>query len=172
MAYTLGQAAKAAGTSKPTLSRAIKSGRLSAQKQDDGSFLIDPAELHRIYPPVSATGDDNWNVKQCETPCNPGALQGFEVFREERERERQQLLATIDDLRRRLDTESAAREKAAEDVRRLTYLLAPPPPDSSASPAQASPSLWTARPVFVVALVLACLGVAAAFFWGWHEKAP
>jgi hypothetical protein len=71
MPYTLGQAAKAAGTSKPTLSRAIKSGRLSAQRQPDGSFLIDPAELHRVYPPAAATRNDNGNAEHPETPDNP-----------------------------------------------------------------------------------------------------
>lgn len=51
MAYTLGQAAKATGLSKPTLSDAIKKGRISASKDDFGRYQIDPAELHRVYPP-------------------------------------------------------------------------------------------------------------------------
>lgn len=51
--YTLGSAAKAAGKSKATISKALKSGRLSGFKGDDGVFHIDPAELHRVYPPVS-----------------------------------------------------------------------------------------------------------------------
>jgi len=149
MFYTLGQAAKASGTSKPTLSRAIKSGRISATKQPDGSFIIDPAELHRVYPlVVDATGNDNGNVKQSETPCNPKVLQAqLEALREERERERQQLHATIDDLRDRLNTATDAREKAADDVRRLTLMLTHQPeskPDTSTTlpePAKKS-RLW------------------------------
>lgn len=47
---TLSQAAKAANKSKSTLSRAIKTGRLSATRLEDGNFLIDPAELYRAYP--------------------------------------------------------------------------------------------------------------------------
>ena len=47
MSYTLGEAAKAANFSKPTLSRAIKNGKLSARRLDDGSYQIDPAELER-----------------------------------------------------------------------------------------------------------------------------
>lgn len=50
MAYTLGEAAKATGMSKATLSKAIKSGRISAKKGDTGAFQIDPSELHRVYP--------------------------------------------------------------------------------------------------------------------------
>ena len=53
MSYTLGEAAKATGMSKAALSRAIKNGKLSAEKLDGGSFKIDPAELHRVYPPVA-----------------------------------------------------------------------------------------------------------------------
>ena len=52
MGYTLGEAAKAVGKSKATLSKAIKSGKISAVRQDDGSFSIDPSELHRVYPPT------------------------------------------------------------------------------------------------------------------------
>ena len=46
---TLGQAARLAGVDKTTLPRAIKVGRLSATRRDDGGYLIDPAELSRLY---------------------------------------------------------------------------------------------------------------------------
>jgi hypothetical protein len=51
--YTLGAAARATGKSKATISRAIKAGRLSAARSDDGGYAIDPSELSRVYP---ATG--------------------------------------------------------------------------------------------------------------------
>ncbi len=44
---TAGQAAKQTGVSKPTISRAIAEGRLSASRREDGSWGIDPAELMR-----------------------------------------------------------------------------------------------------------------------------
>jgi hypothetical protein len=53
MSYTLGEAAKATGMSKAAISRAIKLGAISAEKQENGSYKIDPAELHRVYPPVT-----------------------------------------------------------------------------------------------------------------------
>lgn len=53
MAYTLGQAAKATGKSKPAIFDQIKKGRISAQKNELGRYEIDPSELHRLYPPVS-----------------------------------------------------------------------------------------------------------------------
>lgn len=54
MVYTLGEAAKATGKSKATISKAIKSGRITANKGETGVFAIDPSELHRVYP---ATGE-------------------------------------------------------------------------------------------------------------------
>ena len=61
---TLGQAAKLASVGKTTLTRAIKSGRLSAERREDGSYRIDPAELSRAYEisvetpeTVTGTGD-------------------------------------------------------------------------------------------------------------------
>ena len=47
---SLAQAAKAAGKSRPTIARAIKSGRLSAGRAADGSYEIDAAELVRVFP--------------------------------------------------------------------------------------------------------------------------
>lgn len=52
MVYTLGEAAKATGKSKATISKSIKSGRISARKDESGTFHIDPSELHRVYPPA------------------------------------------------------------------------------------------------------------------------
>lgn len=47
---TLSQAAKATSKSKSTLNRAIKTGRLSATRNEDGTFSIDPSELARVFP--------------------------------------------------------------------------------------------------------------------------
>ena len=46
---TLGQAAKIAGCGKTTLTRAIRAGRLSATRNDDGSYAIDASELARVF---------------------------------------------------------------------------------------------------------------------------
>src|SRR3954466_6102931 len=52
-ALSLREAAEQTGTSKSTIFRAIRAGRLSADKDSDGNFAIDPAELFRVYPPKS-----------------------------------------------------------------------------------------------------------------------
>ena len=57
MGYTLSQAAKATGKDKSTISKAIKKGKISASRREDRSYDIDPAELHRWYPPVNQDQD-------------------------------------------------------------------------------------------------------------------
>lgn len=71
---TLSQAAKASGKSKSTLSRAIKMGRLSANRLDDGNFSIDPAELFRVYPATLNNPYDERPIEQGATPV-PTELQ-------------------------------------------------------------------------------------------------
>jgi hypothetical protein len=68
MTYTLGTAARATGLSKSTIHRAIKAGRVSAGRSDTGEYAIDPAELHRAFPPVQdATRSGNDSVTQDAT---------------------------------------------------------------------------------------------------------
>jgi hypothetical protein len=71
---TMGEAAKEAGISKATLSRAIKNGRVSAKRNDKGGYDIDPAELFRVYPRNTATGSDNGSMKRDATPDVTPAL--------------------------------------------------------------------------------------------------
>ena len=44
MKLTLGQAARQAGISKSYLSRLIKSGKISGERQENGELRIDPSE--------------------------------------------------------------------------------------------------------------------------------
>ena len=57
MKLSANQAAKEIGKSVPTITRAIKSGRLSAEERDGGGYLIDPAELFGVWPRVTPKGD-------------------------------------------------------------------------------------------------------------------
>ena len=49
MKFTAGQAAKAVGKSMPTISKALKTGRLSAKKVGN-RYEIDASELFRVWP--------------------------------------------------------------------------------------------------------------------------
>ena len=115
MRYTLGTAAKATGKAKSTILRAIKSGTISASKARDGSYEIDPSELHRVFQPI---GTQQASSNDTHPPEEQDAILclRLETLEAERQRERDQMQATIDDLRARLDR--------SED--RITALLAAP----------------------------------------------
>ncbi len=51
MVLSLQEAAERTETSKVDIWRAIKAGRLLAQRNDDGGFAIDPADLFRLFKP-------------------------------------------------------------------------------------------------------------------------
>jgi hypothetical protein len=110
MSYTLGEAARAVGKSKMTISRAIAAGRISAARNPDGTYSIEPAELHRVFSPVTPeSGPGSTALMSRETDAVTATL------RELRERLADKD-AVIDDLRRRLD-------QADEERRRLTLML-------------------------------------------------
>jgi hypothetical protein len=114
MAYTLGQAAKAAGRSKTTIHRAITSGRLSASRTDTGDYSIDPAELARVFP-TDRSG--NGAMERSVTDERLSAAQA------ERDRYRdiaEERLETIRDLRSRLDASEGERRRVQAQ---LTGLL-------------------------------------------------
>jgi hypothetical protein len=130
--YTIGAAAKATGKAKSTISRDIDKGKISAVRNEDGSYSIDPSELHRVYPPVSGgNGSSNGlsnDLQPLSSPVGTGGSDAelqhvrerLSVLEGEREREREQLLEQIDDLRRRLD--QSEQERRDKD-RQLTALL-------------------------------------------------
>ena len=140
---TLGQAAKETGLSKPTISKAIKKGTLSATyNQQERQYQIDPAELFRVYPPVSKQPVTNL---QDETPVYTNDLQReLEVLREERTRERAQLEATISDLRTERERLLKVIEEQAGSVKQLSF-----------KPQQEAATERRAWPVLVALLALA-----------------
>jgi hypothetical protein len=121
MAYTLGQAAKASGRSKATIHRAVKAGRLSATRSESGGWLIDPAELHRVYPPsVSGNGSRDGPRDDTQPLVNgEGRLAERDAVSLLRERIAEQA-ETIRDLRTRLDL---ADQRLGEERRQMLAIL-------------------------------------------------
>jgi hypothetical protein len=105
MKYTLSKAAVATGKNKATIQRAIKSGKISAIKNSSGAYEIDPSELHRVYPATAqlVAQHDISNDTQHADKNSETVNFKLNLLEAERERERDQLQATIDDLRVRLD---------------------------------------------------------------------
>ncbi len=93
--FSLTAAAKEVAKSKPTISKAIKTGRLSAKKVGQG-YEIDAAELFRVWP--KATESEPQKETTSSNQVNLLELEA-KMLREQLERERD----TVDDLRKRLD---------------------------------------------------------------------
>jgi chromosome segregation ATPase len=101
MPYTLGQAARATGKSKPTVQRSIKIGRISAAKDALGNWQIEPAELHRVYPLLNSperqeAGQTQHDVAPSNTPLLDAEIRRLTERLAEKERQ-------ISDLREERD---------------------------------------------------------------------
>ena len=155
MTYSLQQAADATGKSKSTIQRAIKAGKVSANLDPHGNYQIDPAELHRVYPPEvlrdTLQEDERDDTQQANSFVETEVLRvELQQAREqlatlnlERDRERRQAEDVVADLRRRLDVEG-------EERRKLTAILTdqrtkepdPPPDPAPLSPQKPVEGLW------------------------------
>jgi hypothetical protein len=123
--FTLNQAAKACNKSKSAILDAIRSGRLSASRDDKNQWQIEPSELFRVYQPTEhLPPEQNRSQSVDQPPQNHPTPLLLEQIERERDRERKQMQETIDDLRRRLDDE-------AQERRRLTMLLTHQPEPES-----------------------------------------
>lgn len=114
MKFTLNKAAKEAGVAKSTLSEAIKSGRISAPKNEKGQYEIEASELFREFPKTSLNEHPEPTpntLSNTEKTSESNVLQAkldavreqLEMVNLERERERQQLSDQIEHLRGALD---------------------------------------------------------------------
>ena len=147
MQYTAGQAAEATGKNIATITRAIKSGKISASKDDSGAWRIDPAELHRVFTPIPQDlrkpemQESATPAQEAQTPMRDNALQVELATLRERIRAQDEILAdraeTIADLRARLDREGEERRKLAAV---LTDQTRPPAPE--AVPVQPGRPWW------------------------------
>jgi hypothetical protein len=125
MFYTLGQAAKATGKTKTTIQVAIKTGRMSASKDDLGRYQIDPAELHRVYP---------------LTETEPS---GLNAAAPQKDPEIQAQFDRLDSMIKFLQSQLEAKD---EQIKAITLRLSPPtaaatpmPPPSMPEPVAQSP---------------------------------
>jgi hypothetical protein len=150
---TLGNAAKQLGISKPALSKAISRGHLSAQKREDGSFSIDPAELmrwwegarHRFQPPPvlefqgttasenSENGPDNGDGSDPEANARLAAL----------EEQVKGLRELLDEVKRSRDQAESDRDHWRDQAARAVKAL--PAPDAKSDSESASRLTWWQR---------------------------
>lgn len=124
MKYTAGQAAKATGVATATITRALKSGKISGHKDKSGAWSIDAAELHRVFPPISTQHRESHSVKGVATPHET----------HERPTEINALEREVQTLRDALSDAREDRDKWRDMAERLSLA----PPATSAS----KPGLW------------------------------
>lgn len=67
MKLSANEAAKRTGKSVPTITRAIKSGKISAEKNGKGGYLIEPSELFRAFPAITEPNDETPQTLYYET---------------------------------------------------------------------------------------------------------
>src|SRR3954447_10885786 len=115
---SLREAAEQVGSSKSTIFRYIKSGRLSASRGDDGAFQIDPAELSRVFPPwpfpVERAGD---------APVERDGMAG----RDDLKSRNAALEEKVRGLEALLTEVRASRDRAEERLQQVLVALPPPP---------------------------------------------
>jgi hypothetical protein len=121
MTMTLGQAAKHSGFSKPTLSRAIKSGKLSAARLEDGSYSVDPSELTRW---IDSNGHRNSHLMRIATPVpvtetTPSPLAEIDALKSQIDLMRQ----LTESERRRAEAAERDRDNWHEQAKRQSVLL-------------------------------------------------
>lgn len=150
MTYTLKQAAEAVAKSKPTILRAIQSGKISAKKDGHGEWQIDPAELHRVYEPNERNDTRNGTEDNNETIRNTSALRPeIDILREQitsleqmHAREREALSRQIEDLRADRDQWREQADKWAEQTKAATRLLEDHREKAAQEPAERAGGFW------------------------------
>jgi len=110
---TAGEAAKLVGKSVPTITRAIKSGKLSATPRKPRGWVIEKSELFRAFEPITDETNRMETSLGSETSIKDSALQAKLEVMEQRFSDAQ---TTIEDLRTRLDTESAERRQLTAQI--------------------------------------------------------
>jgi transposase len=106
MELSASQAAKKVGKSVPTITRAIKKGKLAAKPRDGGGWLIDASELFRVWSAVSSDTDEILPMLRNESPIETSVL------------EREVLL-----LREMLNDTKADRDSWKEQAQKITALI-------------------------------------------------
>ena len=114
---TLTQAANAAGVTRPTIHKALKSGRLSG-RQEGKEWRIDPAELHRVYPPTRKPDTGDTPELSTSDIADSGA----------KDREIALLREWLEDARAERDKATMALAEATATVKLLTHQATPPVP--------------------------------------------
>lgn len=116
MKLSASQAAKKTGKSVPTITRAIKSGKLSAEKTSSGGYQIDASELFRVFNAVTTEPNKRPETLGSETPQT----------RNDAPPDAQRLRDKVEALEAALSDAKAERDEWRDQAKRLTLALPSP----------------------------------------------
>ena len=141
MPYSMSKAARVAGVSKTTMHKWIKSGKLSASKDDTGAYSIDESELSRVTnnrkrvtsPPVNLN-EKRVNPSEDKPPLNLSIYASntlneakyaaeLEAVNHERNLLRQQVKELRDRAEAAEQRSEAAAERYHDSIKTMTRLL-------------------------------------------------
>lgn len=128
MKLSASKAAKQTGKSVPTITRAIKSGKISAERTDSGGYLIDPAELFRVFPALTRPNDETQTMLGCETHR---VTQGETKLLQEK----------VSNLEASLAEAKAERDEWRDQAKRLALAL-PAPETAEQRPKRKRRNIW------------------------------
>lgn len=120
--FTLNQASKACDKSKSAILNAIRTGRLSATRNELGRWEIQPCELFRVYPSTTVDYQVESGREEHYLPLNDQTstihlLEKIARYEEQLkgvDRLLKQVESERDDLRARLDEESSERRRLSQ----------------------------------------------------------
>lgn len=113
MKVSASEAARRTGKSVPTITRAIRSGKISAERTESGSYLIDLSELFRVFPALTSPDDETPTRLGYETPTvTPD--------------ETRSLQEKVSSLEASLAEAKAERDEWRDQAKRLTMALPAP----------------------------------------------
>ena len=125
---SLNKASKETGVTLVTLSRWVKKGKVSAEKQKSGGYLMDTSEYDRIISLMKASPNMKHNIKGTmleietpkETPNDTSGLQVEVEFLRERLEDKEKV---IEDLRNDRDHWKDNSQQAQDIIAQQTRLL-------------------------------------------------
>ena len=184
MPYSLKQAAAACGRSRSSVYEAIKSGRLKAEQDEKGRFVIQPDDLKAVFPEHSENIQSEREKAQINEEKHSLFLQTIEslentveALKDERNEWREQAKAaatTIEKQAEALAMATAASARAitqADEMRRQLIAIEHTKPESKVDSTPAPPikAPAAARPVFWIVLAVSTIAAAAMWqiWWPW-----
>ena len=118
---SLNEVAKLTGRAKSTISKALKSGKMSYVSKDErsGAYEIDPAEAERVFPRKQETAASDHIKNTDKTHGNSALSVEVKMLREQiergdldRNREREQLSRQVEILQEQIERQSADHRQA------------------------------------------------------------